>query len=120
MRSQRICRTLAFTLLFGLTSLAEEKPSVPILHIGGTGGVYFLAEPGELVIELEKRDLNHSGRRADLRAILVGPNRQVLQDVTIPDDGQVRGSGPGPIQTTRQVQHRGFALAKECRDACGL
>jgi len=90
--------------------LAEEKPAAPMLHIGGTGGAYFLAEPGELVIELEKRDLNRSGRRADLRAILVGPDRQVLQDVTILDDGQVQGSGPGPIQMARlsaQVPSKG-------------
>ena len=81
--------------------LGGWETAEPTLHIGGTGGAYFLAEPGELVIELQKRDLNRSGRRADLRAILVGPDRQVLQDVTIPDDGQARGSGPGPVQTAR-------------------
>ncbi|HJN13519.1 MAG TPA: BNR-4 repeat-containing protein [Pirellulaceae bacterium] len=111
MRSLRICHTLGVTLLFGLVCVADEKPGEPILHIGGTGGAYFLAEPGELVIELEKRDLNRSGRRADLRAILVGPDRQVLQDVTIPDDSRARGSGPGPVQTARlstQVQRKGI------------
>jgi hypothetical protein len=105
-----MCHALAFTLLFGVACSADEKPAEPILHIGGTGGAYFLAEPGELVVELEKRDLNRSGRRADLRAILVGPDRQVLQEVTIRDDGQARGSGPGPVQTTRlstQVQRKG-------------
>ena len=89
---------------------SEGQAAEPVLHIGGTGGAYFLAEPGELVIELEKRDLNRSGRTADLRAVLVGPDRHVLQDVTIPDDGQARGSGLGPIQTARlttQVKHKG-------------
>ncbi len=97
-------------LLFGMACLADEKAVEPVLHIGGTGGAYLLAEPGELVIELEKRDLNRSGRRADLRAVLVGPDRQVLQDVTISDDGQARGSGPGPIQIARlstQVPRKG-------------
>ncbi|MHB8899827.1 MAG: hypothetical protein ACYC6Y_13860, partial [Thermoguttaceae bacterium] len=90
--------------------LAAEDATNPVLHIGGTGGVYFLAEPGELTIDLEKRDLNRSGKTADLRAVLVGPDRQVLQDITIPDDGQARGSGSGPVQTLRlttQVKHKG-------------
>ena len=96
--------------MFALVSSADDKPAEPILHIGGTGGAYFLAEPGELVVKLEKRDLNRSGRRADLRAILVGPDREVLQDVTIRDDGQPRGSGAGPVQTARlstKVQRKG-------------
>lgn len=80
------------------------------LAIGGTGGVYFLASPGELVVDLEKRDLNRSDRRTDLRAILVGPDREVLQDVTLADDGRPRGSGVGPPQRARlstQVKHKG-------------
>ena len=68
------------------------------LRVGGTGGVYFLAPPGELRIDLEKRDRHVLDRRTDLRAVLVGPDRQVLQDVTIPDDGRPVGSGMGPPQ----------------------
>ncbi len=101
---------LLFSLLLAGPLLAAEEPADPVLHIGGTGGAYFLAEPGELIIDLEKRDLNRSGKTADLRAVLVGPDRQVLQDITIPDDGQARGSGPGPVQTARlttQVKHKG-------------
>lgn len=86
---------------FLLTAITNSQAAEPAFHIGGTGGAYFLAEPGELVIELEKQDLNRSGRTADLRAVLVGPDRQVLQDVTIPDDGQAKGKGPGPIQKAR-------------------
>ena len=110
MTPPRTCLAVLLVLLLASPSfsLAEETEST--LLIGGTGGAYFLAEPGELVIELEKQDLNRSGRNADLRAILVGPDRQVLQEVTIPDDGQARGSGAGPIQTARlttQVKHKG-------------
>ena len=98
------------TLLLASPSFSVAEDSPPTLLIGGTGGAYFLAEPGELVIDLQKQDLNRSGKNADLRAILVGPDRQVLQEVTIPDDGQARGSGAGPIQTARlttQVKHKG-------------
>ena len=71
------------------------------LFIGGVGGLYFLAEPGELMVEVEKRDRNQRGWRTELRAILVGPDRRVLQEATIPDDGQPRGSGLGPMQRCR-------------------
>ncbi len=88
----------AFLLLaIPLTLVGSE----PALHIGGTGGAYFLASPGELVIDLEKRDLHRSTRTTDLRAILVGPDRKVLRDVTIPDDGRKKGSGLGPVGRAR-------------------
>ena len=67
--------------------------------IGGCGGVYFLAEPGELVVAVVKRDRNARKTTSELRAILVGPDREVLQEEFIPDDGQEVGSGPGPVQT---------------------
>ena len=70
------------------------------LRIGGVGGVYFLASPGELVIDLEKRDRNRRGN-SQLRAILVGPDRRVIEEIVIPDDGQPRGSGLGPAQRVR-------------------
>ncbi|HUT33024.1 MAG TPA: BNR-4 repeat-containing protein [Planctomycetota bacterium] len=82
--------------------------------IGGCGGVYFLAEPGELAVEVEKRDRNLRGARSELRAILVGPDRRVVQEATIPDDGQPRGSGLGPPQRVRlsaRVERKGvYAL----------
>ncbi len=78
--------------------------------IGGTGGAYFLAEPGELVIDLEKHDRNRREIRTDLRAILVGPDRQVLQDVTLPDDAAATRGKIGPAQRSRltaQVKRKG-------------
>lgn len=80
------------------------------LAIGGTGGAYFLASPGELVIDLEKRDRNRRGGRRDLRAILVGPDRRVLRDVTLADDGRPKGSGVGPPRRARlatRVERKG-------------
>jgi hypothetical protein len=67
--------------------------------IGGCGGAFFYAQPGELKIELEKRDRNIRNRKTDLRAILFAPDRSVIQEVTIPDDGQSTDSGIGPAQT---------------------
>ena len=89
------------------TAAAEDEIG---FWMGGTGGVYFLAEPGELVVTVAKRDRNRSGRQTELRAILVGPDRKVLQDVTIPDDGEPRGTGLGPVQHVRlstQVDRKG-------------
>ncbi len=84
------------------------------LLIGGCGGVYFLAEPGELMVEVVKRDRNRRDTRVELRAILVGPDRRVLQEATIPDDGRPRGSGMGPAQRCRlsaRVERKGvYAL----------
>ncbi len=72
--------------------------------IGGTGGAYFLAAPGELVIDLYKRDRNRTRRRTDLRAILVAPDRRVLNEVTLRDDGRPVGS-LGPWQHVRLKAH---------------
>ncbi|MDE2889374.1 MAG: hypothetical protein OXR72_14300 [Gemmatimonadota bacterium] len=77
--------------------------------IGGAGGAYFLAEPGELVIDLQKRDRNVHNRRTDLRALLIAPDRKVIQEVTLPDSGP--GDGDGPLQHTRfstHVNHKGI------------
>lgn len=70
-------------------------------QLGGAGGVYFLAAPGKLTVDVCKRDRNRRGSRAELRAILVGPDRRVIQEVRIPDDEQPRGSGLGPLQQAR-------------------
>jgi len=70
-------------------------------RIGGVGGLYLLAAPGELWIEIEKSDLNRTGRETHLRAILFGPDRAVLDEEVLPDDGQRKGSGTGPLQRLR-------------------
>jgi len=90
---------------------ATAQPSeAPVLHFGGCGGVYLLAESGELWIEVEKYDLNVRGRKIFLRAILAGPDRAVLAEETLPEDGLGKGDGPGPVQQVRlsaQVPCRG-------------
>jgi len=81
--------------------LSDETEAAMEVGIGGVGGVYFLAEPGELIVDLQKRDRNRRGRPAELRAILFGPDRRVIEEVIIPDDGQSRGGGLGPVQQAR-------------------
>ncbi|MEW6357617.1 MAG: BNR-4 repeat-containing protein [Planctomycetota bacterium] len=79
------------------------------LRLGGCGGVYFLPDPGELVVEVMKQDRNRKGQ-TNLRVILFGPDRQVLDEVWMPDDGKAPGSGPGPVQMIRlsaTVKHTG-------------
>jgi len=68
---------------------------------GGCGGAYFLADPGEFWVEVEKCDLNRRGRRTHLRAILVGPDRSVIDEQWMPHGGGKKGSGPGPAQRVR-------------------
>ena len=78
--------------------------------IGGVGGAHFLADPGELTIDVYKRDRNIHDRQTDLRAILVSPDREVIQEATIPDAGTLHGSGPGPwghVRLSTQVKRKG-------------
>ena len=58
---------------------------------GGTGGVHILAEPGELTIDVAARNLKDVER--ELRAILVGPDRQVISEKRI-STGQNGDSDP--------------------------
>lgn len=109
---QRAPVLLIAVLLFTLPrsqALAQAKPGAgqpPIdLRMGGTGGVYFLAEPGELIVDVEKRDRNRRAGRYELRAILAGPDRAVLQDVTIPDDGLPPEGKLGKAQRVRLSTH---------------
>lgn len=88
---------------------SNEGPPIP-LGIGGCGGVYLLAEPGELTVDVEKRDRHRSGRGTELRAILAGPDRKVLQDVSIPPDGLTARGKVGPprrVRLSTQVPRKG-------------
>ncbi|GAB4130037.1 MAG: hypothetical protein Kow0040_07130 [Thermogutta sp.] len=81
-----------------LKDLAEEE--VP-WAIGGAGGAYFFATEGTLWVEVYKRDLHRFNRVTELRAILAGPDRRVLAEARIPDDGLPAGKGPGPFRSVR-------------------
>lgn len=83
----------------GRSALPAPVDSIPF--VGGAGGAYFLAEPGVLEIEFIKRDRNRRDAPSELRAVLFGPDREVLAEAKIPDDGRPKGSGMGPAQTAR-------------------
>ena len=103
------CCLLTMCVCLDSRGETSDDADSPFL-IGGAGGAYFLADPGELVIELEKRDLNRRNSQTELRAILVGPDRKVLQEAVIPDDGKPRGSGMGPagrVRLSTQVKRKG-------------
>ena len=94
------------TVLFGLLLLVVMLSSVTYgkqedamsLRLGGCGGVYLYASAGQLWVEVQKQDLNIRGNRTHLHAILFGPDRSVVDEAWIGDDGQAARSGPGPVQ----------------------
>lgn len=95
------CVMLWCAVAMGAPEEKTDTSAPAMLHFGGCGGVYFLLEPGEFWVEVEKCDLNKTNRKTFLRAILAGPDRSVLQEEYIPDDGQAKGSGQGPVQQRR-------------------
>ncbi|HPA20068.1 MAG TPA: BNR-4 repeat-containing protein [Verrucomicrobiae bacterium] len=102
----------AIAIASGVTARALEPspPESPPLF-GGCGGAYLLAAPGPLEIEVVKRDRNTRDGASELRAILFGPDRSVLAEARIPDDGRPKGSGMGPVQTVRlsaKAERRGI------------
>ena len=101
-------------LAMGACVQGDDNPAagkdLPVaMRIGGVGGVYFLAEPGELVVDVEKCDRNRHAMTTQLRAILAGPDRRVLQEAVIPGDGLPPGK-MGPPQRVRlstRVERKG-------------
>lgn len=94
----------ACDVLAGEQSSATPAPSVEDampLRLGGAGGLYLHASPSPLVVEIAKQDKNSRDIETHLRAILFGPDREVIQEFFIPDDDQPAGSGPGPVQRVR-------------------
>ncbi|MGQ9769984.1 MAG: BNR-4 repeat-containing protein [Thermogutta sp.] len=81
-----------------ITVLPEDEVS---WAVGGAGGAYFLASEGKLTVEVYKRDLHRFSRVTELRAILVSPDRQVVAEARIPDDGLPSGKAPGSFYMVR-------------------
>lgn len=97
-----------------LSPPAELSEGDPPIEIGGMGGVYFLAEPGELIVDVLKGSAGGSGRARPLRAILVGPDRRIVEDQVIAAETGADRSANNPSQRIRfstQVQRKGvYAL----------
>lgn len=111
----------ARTLLAGLalasvwTVWTQAADPAIDMRLGGVGGLYLLAEPGELIVDIEKRDRNRRSAPTELRAVLAGPDRRVLQEATIPDDGQPANGRLGP---PRQVRLRTLVARKGVYAVC--
>ena len=92
-----LCGLLLLTILLSSAALGKEKNAMA-MRLGGCGGGYFYASAGELLVEVEKQDLNIRRNKTHLRALLLGPDRSVVDQAWISDDGKATGSDPGPIQ----------------------
>ena len=88
---------LPLTVIFSSSEYAAEKDEMT-LRLGGCGGVYFYAPAGELWVEVEKQDLNIRRNKTHLRALLFAPDRSVVDEAWIGDDGRAMRTGPGPVQ----------------------
>lgn len=89
----------------GLLVLVTSLPAIPLLAVpaqmpwatSGTGGAHLLAGPGELEIQVFKR--NVTARGSELRATLFGPDRKPLAEVRLPSAGEKQTESPAPAQT---------------------
>ena len=80
--------------IFAISHTCAEDLLLHETHrIWATGGAYFLCDPGEPVIDLVKHDRNRTGTTTELQAILVGPERRVIETACLADDNKARGSG---------------------------
>jgi len=84
---------LLLTAMLSSAGYAAEKEAMT-LRLGGCGGVYFYASAGELWVEVDKQDLNIRRNRTHLRALLFAPDRTVVDEAWIGDDGRPTRSGP--------------------------
>ncbi|MHC4228669.1 MAG: COG1470 family protein [Planctomycetota bacterium] len=88
---------LLSTVMLNSGAYGKEKDAMA-LRLGGCGGVYFYAPAGDLWVEVEKQDLNIRRNKTHLRALLFAPDRSVVDEAWIGDDGRAARSGPGPVQ----------------------
>lgn len=90
------------------SAMFKEVPIEPMLR--GSGCVYFLAEPGELEIIVEKRSANNSDTNRDTSVLFFGPDREVLEEQFFTDDDQDDGSelrGADRMRFSIRVESRG-------------
>jgi len=102
LRQRKCILAVTFDLLLMIVALspagyAAENDRMS-LKLGGCGGVYFYAPIGELRVEVQKQDLNIRGSKTHLRALLFAPDRSVVDQAWLDDDGRPTRSGPGPVQ----------------------
>jgi len=101
-RQREYIQIVLFGLLLSIVMLSSgaygKEQDAMSMRLGGCGGVYFYASAGELWVQIEKQDLNIRPKKNHLRALLFAPDRSVIDEAWIVDDGRVAKSGPGPVQ----------------------
>jgi len=89
-----VCLIVGLLLAFQMRNARAETATTTEkdtrLRFGGCGGLYLLAEPGELWVEIDKTNLHNGRRDTRLKAILVGPERRPRDEGVIEGDGSVR------------------------------
>ena len=95
-------QVVLFALLLSIPALSPAGyaawQDAMTLRLGGCGGVYFYASKGELWVEVQKQDLNVRGNKTHLRALLLAPDRKVVDEAWLADDGRATRGGSGPVQ----------------------
>jgi len=88
------------TLLIEGNLMARESDVTEIpWFIGGIGGAYLMVEPGELEVEVFKRNWDARSGRTQLQAILVAPDREVLDSAEIPPSRETSEESLAPVQS---------------------
>ncbi len=88
------------TLLMEGNLMARESDVTEIpWFIGGIGGAYLMVEPGELEVEVFKRNWDARSGRTQLQAILVAPDREVLDSAEIPPSRETSEESLAPVQS---------------------
>lgn len=92
----------------------EGAPLEMSWAVSGTGGAHLLVEPGELEIRVLKRDLSVTrAAGAELKAMLLSPDREILDTVSVPHSGRRSDGGKGPVQSAMlraRVERPGICL----------
>ncbi|MDA3927154.1 MAG: BNR-4 repeat-containing protein [Kiritimatiellae bacterium] len=73
-------RGLSVFITVALLWIHAYSANVDTWQVGGSGGVYFLVEPGQFKVELDIQLRNPKAKDIFVRAILAAPDRTVLHD----------------------------------------
>lgn len=92
------------SLSTGIAVFAVQTGNEQPLLFGGCGGLYCYAETGDLWIDIFKQDLNTGPQETHLRAVFFAPDRTVIEEKWINDDGLAAGK-PGPVQRVHFQTH---------------
>ncbi len=104
MRNGRVGVTLCIALTAAALWLTRAEAATLPPVIRGGRAIMLLPDRGELTVKIYKQDLNIYAGADVLTATLVGPQRQPLGELSIPDDGNAeKGGGSGELQSAEMT-----------------